>query len=201
MGDKKTPQRVSKTGIDGSTPAVSGSGTSDIASCHNPTSPSVCIWNGSIGNIRQTTTPNSRETSEFHTSFDRIFSNYYNAPSIGRHILHDELYVSSRRDIYFCCGTNVAAKIVQPMVSQLVSHGLPTIDTLNENAAIWIPYTSSIRRNLNTTHGSASGNAVWKGTVVGSGTGDYREGNYKTDYEIAHKNSKLQSKHENVELS
>ena len=82
-GENKTTQRVSCTGINGSNTAASDSGTSAVASFTSPTPPSVLNWNGSIGNIRKTDTPNFRETSELQTSIDRIFSNDYNAPPVS----------------------------------------------------------------------------------------------------------------------
>ena len=136
MGANRTPWIIIRTGIDGSTPYYSGSGNSDVASCTSPTVPSVFNWNGIIGNIQQTATPKFMETSELQTSNDRIFSNDYNAPSIGSRIIHDELSVSSRRDIYLSCRTNVAEETVQPMGPQLFIHGVPTIYTLNKNAGI-----------------------------------------------------------------
>ena len=47
-GVNRNPQRVTRTGIDGSTPDESSSETSAVASCTSTTPPSVCIWNGSI---------------------------------------------------------------------------------------------------------------------------------------------------------
>ena len=88
---------------------------------------------------------------------------------------------------------------VQPIGPQLVSHGIPTIDTLNENAWIWSPATSAIRRTQDTNYGSAYSNVVGQGTALGEAVGDYREENYKTGFEIWHKNSKLQRKRTDIE--
>ena len=68
------------------------------------------------------------------------------------------------------------------MGPQLVSHGIPTIDTLNENSGIWSPATSSIRKTPNPTHESAYDYIVSKGIVVVSSVGDYGGDNYKTDF-------------------
>ena len=73
----------------------------------------------------------------------------------------------------------VVADTVQPMVPQLVSHGIPTIYTRNENSGIWIPSTSDIRRNPDTTHWSAIGHVVGQVTVFVESVGDYIEENYK----------------------
>ena len=89
MGANRIPRRVRKNGIYGSTPVTSDSGTSAFSCCPIPTPPSICIWNGSIGNIGKTTTPNFRETIELHTSIDRIFFNDYNVPSVVIHIPRD----------------------------------------------------------------------------------------------------------------
>ena len=55
---------------------------------------------------------------------------------------------------------------VQPMAQQLLSHGLPTIDTSDENYGIWIPGTR-IRGTPNITHWSASEHDVVQGKAVG----------------------------------
>ena len=52
-----TPRRVSRTGIDRTTPDPSSSVISALARCISTTTPSGFIWNGSIGNMRQTNTP------------------------------------------------------------------------------------------------------------------------------------------------
>ena len=85
------------------------------------------------------------------------------------------------------------------MGPQLVGHGLPNIDTLNEHSGIWATTTSSIRRTPNNTYGSASENVVGKGTSVGAEVVEYRGENYKTDFEIAYGNYKLQSECKNIE--
>ena len=151
--DNKTPRRVNRTGVNGYTTASSGSGTSAVASFPSPTPTSVFNCYDRIVNILHTTTPNFRETSKFHTSIDRIRSKYYNVPYVVSQIIHDKLLVCSRRDMYLCCRTNVAEETVQTMGPQLVSHGIPIIDTLYENAGIWRPSTIVIRRTSSTTHG------------------------------------------------
>ena len=197
----RTPRRVSSTVIYGSTPDASGRGTSYVPRCNSPSPPSVFICNFSIGNIGHTTTPNCRENSKFHASVDRILSIFSNEPSIGSQILRDEFYFGSVKNLYLRCRMEVAEETVQPMGPKLVSHGLPTIDTFKENSGIWNPATSSIRRTPNNTHGSASEHVVGQGTAVGAAVVDYREENYKTDFDIAHENSKFQSECENIELS
>ena len=94
----------------------------------------------------------------------------------------------------------VAAETVQPIWPQIVIYGLPTIDTLNENSGIYSPTTSAIRRTPNNTHESVSGHFLCQGRVVVEAMGKHREENYKTDFEIAHKNSKLQRDRNNIEI-
>ena len=53
----------------------------------------------------------------------------------------------------------------------------------------------------NITHGSASENDVGQVTVVEESVSDYIKENYKTDFEIWNKISKLQSERENIETS
>ena len=65
------------------------------------------------------------------------------------------------------------AETVQPMGPKLVSHGLLTIDTLNEKYGIWIPTTvPSEEHQILTTHGRASGNVVGQLRVVGEEVGN-----------------------------
>ena len=78
---------------------------------------------------------------------------------------------------------NVATESVQSMGPQFLIHGLPNIDTLDENSGIWSS-TARIRRTPNITHGSASNRAVGQGTEVGDTVGDYREESFKTDFEV-----------------
>ena len=68
------------------------------------------------------------------------------------------------------------------MGPQLVRHGIPIIDTLNENSRIWSPATSAIRRTPNNTPGRASDHVVGQVTAVGAVLGDYRGKNNKTDF-------------------
>ena len=49
--DKRNPQKVILTGVNGSSLAASDSGTSAVAICTIPTPTSVFNWNGSIGNV------------------------------------------------------------------------------------------------------------------------------------------------------
>ena len=65
---------------------------------------------------------------------------------------------------------NVATESVQPMGPQFVRHGIPTINTLDENDEIWRP-TNRIRRTTNITCDSASEHYVGQGTAVGDAVG------------------------------
>ena len=98
------------------------------------------------------------------------------------------------------CRINGVAESVQYMGPQFMIHGLPTIDTLDEKFGIWSPATI-ITRTPNITHGSSSENYVGQGIEVGYAVGDYREENNKIYFEIWNKNSKLQSKPKNIEMS
>ena len=196
MNVNMNPQRINSTGIDGSTSSTSGSGTIAVAICISKTPPYFFSCNGSIGNIRKAvtgTTPYFRDTSYLHTSIDRILTNYSNVPSVISQILRDEFTISSSRNLNSRSRMNITAEAVRPMVPQLVSHMTYNIDTLNEKYGIGIPATSDIRRMSNTTHGRASGCVVGKGTVVVEAVV-----NYKNDFEIACKYSKLQSKQKTI---
>ena len=91
-------------------------------------------------------------------------------------------------------------EFVQYMGPKFVSHGIPTIDTLDENSIILIPDTRIIS-TPNITHRSVSEHAVGKVTAIGDAVGYYREENYKAGFEIWNENSKLQSKPKNIEMS
>ena len=49
--EKRNPQKVILTGVNGSSLAASDSGTSDVVICLSPTPPYICSCNDSIGNI------------------------------------------------------------------------------------------------------------------------------------------------------
>ena len=165
-----TPRRIIRTSIDGSNSYISSSGTSAVSRCFIITPLYICNWNGSIGNIGQTvtgTTPSFRYTSELYTYIDGILPNDSNVPSVVSQILCDELSVSSGRNIYLRCSVDVAAETIQPMGTELFSHGIPTIDTFNEKYRICVLDKFYIRSTPNTTNGSACGHIVGQGTVVG----------------------------------
>ena len=82
---------------------------------------------------------------------------------------------------------NITTDSVQHMGPQLVIHGLPTIDTLDENAGIWIPATRIIR-TPNITHERASEYDVGQVTSVVDSVGDFREVHYKTDFRSGFQN-------------
>ena len=93
--------------------------------------------------------------------------------SVSIQIICDEFTNISSRDLYLRCRMNVATDYVQPM-----SHGIPTIDTLDGNVGIWRPATRIII-TLNITHGRTFEHSVGQGTAVGGAVGDYREEKYK----------------------
>ena len=180
MNVNRTPRRISRTGIYGSTPGASISGTSSVFIFPSPTPPFVWRWNCGIGNIDQTATgntPSFRNSSEFCTSIDVIFSNDSNVLSVIIQIICDELSVSYGRNLNLRNRMDVADETVQPMRPRLFIHGLLTIDKLDENTRIWIPANSSSTRTPNTFHGRASGYVVRKVPVVVEALGKY-----KTDF-------------------
>ena len=69
---------------------------------------------------------------------------------------------------------NIVTESFQPMGPQFMSHGLPTIDTLDENYRIWIPATT-IRRTPDIIHGRVSEHAVGQVIVIGDAVGGYRD--------------------------
>ena len=136
MNMDRNPRIIVGTGINGSTPASSFSGTSAVASYPRPTPPSVCRWYGIIANIRKTvtgTTPSFRNIIGLHTYIDSIFTNDSNVPSVGSQKVCDEFSIGSGINVNLRSRMDVAAKTVQPMQPQLISHGLPIIDKFDEN--------------------------------------------------------------------
>ena len=135
-----------------------------------------------------------------NATINRIFTNDSIFLSVSIQILCDEYYDISSRYLYLRCRMNVVTNSIQPTGSQFVIHGLHNIHTLDENSGICIP-TTRIIMTPNITHMSASKCDLGQGIAVVDTVVDYREETYKTDSYIAHKNSKLQGKHENIELS
>ena len=184
-GDNRTPLRNSRTGVYNSTPVNSkttdvygGSGISAVCPSPAPCSQPSVIWDNSIENIRKSNTPNLKETKKLNTAFDR---NFTIVPYISSQILGYELSDSSSCNFDWRCRMNFSEENGQLREPQFVSHGIPTIDTLDKNYKIWRPATR-IRRKPCITHWSSTEHDVGKGTAVGDAVADYKKANYKTGF-------------------
>ena len=177
-----------------STPYTSGiSGTSAAP-------PAGGIWSPGIGNIWQSTSPNIREFDELNADVDRKFSNNLIVPPVITQVFREKISGSPIRDIYARCGVNLATDHVNPMESQLLDHGLYTVNSLNKGAGICSPATITIR-SWDVPHWSAADHAIVKSAAVGDAVVaklDYREENYKTNFKIWMENTKLQFERENI---
>ena len=127
-GLNRTPRRLKWTGIGGTTQDTSSSVIISVDSCPFPTQPFCSIWNGRIGDIRQTITPDFIKYSEFSAPNDRILTNESIFLSIISQIFRVEFSDSFSINIYLRYRMKVETESVQPIVPQFVSHGLPTID-------------------------------------------------------------------------
>ena len=105
-GANRNPQRIIWTGIDGYTPVTSGNrsvvanGIIAVYTSPPPFAPPSVIWYSIIGNIRQTNTPNLRETNELNAHIDRNLTNDPIVLSVSVQILGDEFSNNSSCNIY-----------------------------------------------------------------------------------------------------
>ena len=121
------PSAISRTRIDGnSAPTCGISGTSGISGA-SAGPPYGSLWSPRIGNIRQSTSQNFRESDELNADVDRKFSNYPIAPPVSTQVFGDKLSYSYIMYLYMHCRVNLATESVNPMAPQFVHHGLSTV--------------------------------------------------------------------------
>ena len=166
-GTNRAPWRVIRNGIYGTNPVQSEmSGTSTPAysgiSGTSADTPSGGLCIPRIGNIRQSSSPNFRNSDGLNADVDRNLSNDPIVPPISTQVFGQELSDSSRRDIYTCFRVNLAKKYLQPMGPQFVNHGISIIHRLNKSSGIWSPDTK-IRMSPDITNVSALDNYVGLG--------------------------------------
>ena len=105
----RTPQQVSRTGVDGTTPYIS-----EI--CGNSASPpSSGLWNSGIVNKRQSTSLNFCKSNELDAAADGKFTNNPIAPPVINQVFSDKLSNSSRRDIYTRCRMHLTIDPINPV--------------------------------------------------------------------------------------
>ena len=101
----RNPQRISRTGVDGSTLVTSGnravvvSGIIYVCPSPPPFAPPYVILDSSIGNIRQNNTPKLRDTNELNAHINRNLTNDPIVLSVSGKILVDEFSDSSSCDL------------------------------------------------------------------------------------------------------
>ena len=127
--------------------------------------PSSGLWSPIIGNIRQSTSPNFRNSYELNAAVDRKFSNYPIVLAVSTQVFGGELSDSSSRDINTQFMVNLATESVNSVAPQFVNCGLSDIDALNKVAGVWIPSTR-IRRYTDVTPWIAADNTVGKVEAV-----------------------------------
>ena len=192
MGENRTLQKNSSNGVDGTTPVHSGisetstpdpsdisgtringtfvppciiSGTSVISGT-SAAPPYGGIWIPRIGNKRQFTSPNFRNSNELNADADRNFANDTIAPIVSTQLFCEKFSDSLRKDIYTRCRLNIATESANTMAPQFINRGLSVADALNKSARIWIPATRIIR-SPDFTHWSMVDHTVGQVSAVG----------------------------------
>ena len=146
----RTPRQISRTGVDGSIPVstpihigmikYSNPYSSDsnktrilIESNDNTTAP-PCGLNviPKINDIRQSGTPDLRDSNKLENSIDGKFTNNLVVPPIFTEVLCEKLSDSSIRYIYTRCRMNLTPDPVNIPAPQFVDLGLSTIGALNK---------------------------------------------------------------------
>ena len=150
----RTPRRISRTGVDGSTPisipihsGISKTSTPDSSEnsgSSNPIDisgtstapPAGNLRISGIGNKRKSASPNLRKSDKLDASIDEKFTNSLVAPPISTKGFGDKLSKRSSQDLYVHVGLQHVKDPVHPVTPQFVYHGLSTVDTLDKGAGI-----------------------------------------------------------------
>ena len=158
----KTPGKISRTGVNGTTPenivnayAIRKSYSPAFIEIIETTSPPYGL-NASqeIGNKRKSTSQDRRNFNKLDTSIDGKFTDNLVAPPILTEVNSEKLSHSSSQDLYTLCRTNLAADTVNIPAPQFVNFGLSTINTLDRIASLWNPATI-VGNPTDVAHGSA----------------------------------------------
>ena len=187
----RTPRKVSRTDVYGSTPG----GMNNSISIVENSSPDLIIIIGTdppcglnlsqeVGDIRQSNSPGLvRQSQKLDAAIDGKFSNNCYATSIFSNIIGDKLSDGSSRDLYTRCKMNLTTDPVKTKTPQFVDFGLATINALYEGSGISTP-TTIIRRPIYGDHWNTLNNIFGETIVVGLSEvkSDY-DYNYKTDFQ------------------
>ena len=167
----RTPWKISRTGIGGSTPIstqihslirkVSTPDSSDSTGTSIPigisgtstTPPAEDIRRPGIGNKWQSTSPNIRNSDKFDAAIDVKFTNDLVVPPIFAEVFSYKLSNRSIRYLYACVGMHLATYTVNPVTPQFVDHRFSAIDSLNKGAVVCSPATR-FRRSTGVSHWS-----------------------------------------------
>ena len=136
-------QQVSRTGVNktilgniGHTCGISETSFPDLIEIIRDTDP-PCSLNvkHEIGDIRQYTSLDLRNSNKLDTSIYWKFANNLVAPPIFTEIIGDKLSVSSSWDIYSRCSMDLASDPVNIPAPKFVDLGLSTINALDKSAS------------------------------------------------------------------
>ena len=136
-----------------------------------------------IGNIRQSATPDLRDSDKLDTSIDGNFTNNLVAPPIVTDVISDKLFNSSRQDLYARVGMNLEEYPVNPVTSQFVYLGLSTVDALDKEASLLTPATR-VGISTDFSHQRAPDHIFGTTTAAGGAVNAKLYYNYKTGFGI-----------------
>ena len=95
-----------------------------------------------IGNIRQSATPDLRDSDKLDTSIDGNFTNNLVAPPILTDVTSEKFSNSSSQDLYARVEMYLTEDPVNSVTPQFLDLRLSTVDTLDKEAGLWNPTTS-----------------------------------------------------------
>ena len=184
-------QQVSRTGVNktilgniGHTCGISETSFPDLIEIIRDTDP-PCSLNvkHEIGDIRQYTSLDLRNSNKLDTSIYWKFANNLVAPPIFTEIIGDKLSVSSSWDIYSRCRMDLASDPVNIPAPKFVDLGLSTINALDKSASLW-NHDTIVGRPKNVAHGRVLDHIFEKVTAVRDEVSESLDFIYKTVFKI-----------------
>ena len=164
-----TLRKISRTGVDRSIP-ISTQIHSTISKTYNPDSsditgsrisiltsgtrtapPAEYLISTGIGNIRQSATPNPRDSDKLDTSVDRYLTNNLIAQPIFTDVLSKKPSNGSSWDLYALTGMHLTTHPINYVTPQFVDFGFSTVDALDKGDGLWTPSTI-VLRHTDVTH-------------------------------------------------
>ena len=155
----KTPWRVSRTGVDGSTSCgidnyiiIIETSSPDLLRIIGTDPPCGLSLIQEVGDIHQPTYPGLvRQFQKLDATTDGKLSDNRDLTSIFSKVISDKLSNGSRKDLYTRCRMNLTVDSIQTQTTQLLDLGLSTINTLDEGSDLSTPATR-IRRPMDGAH-------------------------------------------------